>query len=431
MRQRVRATTSVVLAVTLLLIATGCGMTRLGRELKTIKRGGTVEGRVEGSWDRDQFAVVGLYRASPTGYKLARYKLHYLPGSYVFQALEPGKYLIVAFRDVNGDLAYQPGEPVADSSHRVMVPPGRRVEGRDLRFGAATGRELGVSFDLSDPASQAAMDFERISRGEVTTIDDERFTAKNGTLGLWEPLKFLDEVGGGFFLLEPYDPAKVPVLFVHGIGGNPSDFAYLVEHLDHERFQPWVVFYPSAVQLDTASEFVIEVIKDLYSEHRFERLFVVAHSMGGLVSRSFINKVVERDPEDQVIRLFVTISTPWRGHDAARMGVRFATAVVPAWVDMVPGSPFQEALLEQPLPSEIPYYLLFSYGGGNSAFAEGPDDGTVSVSSELHLPLQRDAVKVMGFNESHSSILETPEVSEYLNEILSNTLADNAKGPME
>ena len=40
------------------------------------------------------------------------------------------------------------------------------------------------------------------------------------------------------------------------------------------------------------------------------------------------------------------------------------------------------------------------------------------VSSELSMPIQRQAAHVMGFNESHVSILSSPEVAEQLNAIL-------------
>jgi hypothetical protein len=61
--------------------------------------------------------------------------------------------------------------------------------------------------------------------------------------------------------------------------------------------------------------------------------------------------------------------------------------------------------------------LLFSYRGDWN-FSKEANDGTVAVASELSLPIQRQAVHVMGFNESHTSILENADVAALLNATL-------------
>jgi len=55
---------------------------------------------------------------------------------------------------------------------------------------------------------------------------------------------------------------------------------------------------------------------------------------------------------------------------------------------------------------------------GGSDFGKEANDGTVAVASELSMPIQRQAVHVMGFNESHTSILEINEVAALLNATL-------------
>jgi hypothetical protein len=104
--------------------------------------------------------------------------------------------------------------------------------------------------------------------------------------------------------------------------------------------------------------------------------------------------------------------------------VKHAPVVAPSWEDMSPGSPFLRQLPQTALPEECEYSLLFSYGG-ISIMREEANDGTVAVSSELSMPIQLQADHVMGFNESHTSILQSPEVAEKLNAIL--TRAASAK----
>ena len=53
-------------------------------------------------------------------------------------------------------------------------------------------------------------------------------------------------------------------------------------------------------------------MEQLYVRHRHRRLAVVAHSMGGLIARAFINRVVAAgDGRAVALRLFVSVSTPW------------------------------------------------------------------------------------------------------------------------
>jgi hypothetical protein len=84
---------------------------------------------------------------------------------------------------------------------------------------------------------------------------------------------------------------------------------------------------------------------------------------------------------------------------------------------MAPGSAFLAALPQTPLPPECEFSLLFGYRG-RSGIGREANDGTVTVSSELPLSIQRQATRVIGFDENHTSILHSPEVAAELNTIL-------------
>ena len=45
-------------------------------------------------------------------------------------------------------------------------------------------------------------------------------------------------------------------------------------------------------------------------------------------------------------------------------------------------------------------------------------DGTVTVPSQLRLAAQHAAVRVEGYNETHVSVLESPALSQRVNELL-------------
>ncbi len=60
---------------------------------------------------------------------------------------------------------------------------------------------------------------------------------------------------------------------------------------------------------------------------------------------------------------------------------------------------------------------------GGRTFSGKANDGIVAVASELSMPIQRQALHVMGFDESHTSIRKSQEVAAQLNAILARVSA--------
>src|SRR5260221_850492 len=129
---------------------------------------------------------------------------------------------------------------------------------------------------------------------------------------MWKFYDFLLETKPGIYFLEPYDPKKIPVLFVHGIGGTPRDFRSLIAALDHDHFQPWVFYYPSGARLDAISALLVQLFVRAPHETNVTRAPVAAPRIGGLVAREFVLQDHERNATD-VVRTFVTISSPLGG----------------------------------------------------------------------------------------------------------------------
>jgi pimeloyl-ACP methyl ester carboxylesterase len=161
-------------------------------------------------------------------------------------------------------------------------------------------------------------------------------------------------------------------------------------------------------------------VQEIQTQCRFHRLVVVAHSMGGLVARAFIQRAAAGAvPVIAGIDTFVSISTPWGGHPAAGRGVEHAPAVVPAWRDLVPGSAFLETTMGTPLPHDVRYYLFFGFGGGSgSRFVPGANDGVVTVAAELDPRAQIAARRMFGYDETHTGILNSAAVAAQLNAVL-------------
>jgi pimeloyl-ACP methyl ester carboxylesterase len=256
--------------------------------------------------------------------------------------------------------------------------------------------------------------------GEVTTLSDPRFRAKNVRAGMWAPYDFILNVGPGVYFLEKYDPSRIPVLFVHGINGSPDNFRYLIERLDRRRFQAWVYYYPSGARLGLIADHMTQTVLQVQRHYGVTTLVVIAHSMGGLVARGFL---LRHEPDRLHIPLFISLSTPWSGHSAAQMGLKLSPAVVRSWHDMAPASDYLQSLFytqaaaRRSLPERTQHQLLFSFKKGNGSLGQSSDQ-VVTVASELRAEAQDEAAGVYGFDDTHAGILESPQVSLRVNRLL-------------
>jgi pimeloyl-ACP methyl ester carboxylesterase len=251
--------------------------------------------------------------------------------------------------------------------------------------------------------------------GEIASLDDARFSQKAAELGFWRPLDAVATTHPGVYFLGPFDANRVPVLFVHGMNGSPANFSYLVQHVDRTRFQPWVYSYPSGAQLEAVADHLDHTIRQLQARQHFGPMAIVAHSMGGLIARGFILRHAKNAPAD-AIPLLVTISTPWEGHAAAER----VPPAVNIWRDIVPGSVYLTSLFSTQLPATTRYYLLFTFNRKTVSF--GPSsDRTVSVASQLSAHAQEEAVRVVGFDDTHDGVLRNPDVAALLNQVLAAT----------
>lgn len=336
-------------------------------------------------------------------------------GAFVFSVKSPLHQHVMAFADRNRNGRHDAGEPVWIHTGRDGRPAPVEFGGPDRRarvrghLGAGTMppelKEALAAFLAGRTVDEAITRHGvRLSLGEVAELDDPRFAATRGEDGLWTPATLAVTSGFGIYFLERYDPARTPVLFVHGAAGSPQDWRVAMEKIDRRRYQPWFVFYPSGIRLENSAQVLNEGVKLLHERYGFARLHVVAHSMGGLVSRRFIQKNVLEDGH-RYISTFITFSSPWGGHEAAAAGVKRAPSVVPSWRDMEPGSDFLDHLFDRRLAGKVNHHLFYGHHAKRSLILPAENDGTVSVPSQLRPEAKADAASVQGYDEDHVSIL--------------------------
>jgi hypothetical protein len=140
---------------------------------------------------------------------------------------------------------------------------------------------------------------------------------------------------------------------------------------------------------------------------------MVAHSMGGLVARSFL---VDYGVQFPYVQLLVSLATPWGGDHMAELGVKQSPAVIPSWIDMQPEGNFVKSLYRKKLPEAVSFYMFTGHRGSRNPLRSN-NDGTIALASIMDYRSQSEAKMNYVFDEDHASIIYSKEVVDRLNTI--------------
>ena len=105
--------------------------------------------------------------------------------------------------------------------------------------------------------------------------------------------------------LQQFDPAKTPVIFVHGLQETGASWAPMIDSLRddpgiREHYQFWFFSYPSGYPYPYAAALLrqdLDGIKRAFPDHK--RVVLIGHSMGGMICRLMIT-----DAGDKIWRDF-------------------------------------------------------------------------------------------------------------------------------
>ncbi len=395
------------------LFANACSISKIQNQINVAESLGIITGKVKVETAQSARVVVAILQQNENTLTVINRLTASADGGYKFHVL-PGDYLIGAFADQNNDGVYTTGEYASfyGEPRTIRVKPAQTVTVDTFTIG---NKPLVLPDNI-----KINVDFKPIIKniGRIVHMDDPLFNDDNYSMGLWKPVDFLNQVGGGMFLLEEYNKDKIPVLFIHGISGGPHNWDAVIKDLDQEKFQPWVMYYPSGVRLDIISDYMLKAVTDLQRKYAFKQLYLVAHSMGGLVMRSFVKKYREKQPElSKSLKLAMTINSPMKGMASAEWGLSIGFLIIPSWRDVASNSDFITGIHAWSWPKNIPYYLIFSYKTGKS------EDGVATLQSQIPQNLQREATKLYGFNADHSGVLSDAEFLARFKGILADSLS--------
>ncbi len=101
----------------------------------------------------------------------------------------------------------------------------------------------------------------------------------------------------GLYMVQPYEPGKIPVVLVHGLWSSPMTWMEMFNDLRstpeiRDNYQFWFYLYPtgqpfwlSAAQLRRDLAELRQVLDPHHQEPSLDQMLLVGHSMGGLISK--------------------------------------------------------------------------------------------------------------------------------------------------
>ncbi len=131
------------------------------------------------------------------------------------------------------------------------------------------------------------------------------------------------------------------VIFVHGLGGNRAQFFPLQGFLRWRGYDRQYAYnYRSNESIEAKG---LELKRHLDERIKGGRITLIAHSMGGLVSRVYLQML----GGDRRVDTFITLGTPHQGsHAAAWMPTRLVS-------QLKPEGPFLSHLNSLPMPDNV------------------------------------------------------------------------------
>ena len=141
-----------------------------------------------------------------------------------------------------------------------------------------SGRSMPAAADFTAPIAVALSREHPDEMGVPAMLDPERFAGKTRLIQV-----------------QPYDPNKIPVLFVHGLKSTPVTWTPMISALwadpmMRRNYQVWVFNYPSGYPIPYSALLLrrqLDALDNAFPYHR--PIILVGHSMGGILCHLMIS----------------------------------------------------------------------------------------------------------------------------------------------
>jgi hypothetical protein len=111
-------------------------------------------------------------------------------------------------------------------------------------------------------------------------------------------MDFGPEIQPGLYMFRPYEPGKIPLVFVHGLAETPLAFLQAINDFQNDpalaaRYQLWVFVYPTGRTIVRSAQRLRDALdrgEAAYgADPAFHRMVIVGHSMGGVLAHMVVS----------------------------------------------------------------------------------------------------------------------------------------------
>lgn len=224
---------------------------------------------------------------------------------------------LLPFRNVTATIAFSGSSGTRNASLHLNDATARHATA------TLNGRNVALAADYS---TAAALYYD--------TINPEYYFLS----ALFAPEDFEHRIG--LYTFEPVRTDKIPVVLVHGLNDTHESWKTVVnglrdDPLIRENYQFWIFFYPNGIPLGQSApllrRYLEQAVRDAGHPPLFNRMVLVGHSMGGIVSRLQVTKARSSSllatpnldlhkPAPFVSRVILA-AVPHRGADVAMLDI--------------------------------------------------------------------------------------------------------------
>ncbi len=157
---------------------------------------------------------------------------------------------------------------------------------------AHPGGQLGATLTLYDSAKRDAARVAGAMRplaADLTAPLGFYPLAPNlGIFGLLRPQTYLEKEG--LFLLQPYDPKKIPLVMIHGLMSQPQMWLPVMAAIEKDpalrgKYQFWVFAYPTGNPIGYCALSLRKALASMYKVYpKSPDMVIVNHSLGGVIT---------------------------------------------------------------------------------------------------------------------------------------------------
>ena len=150
---------------------------------------------------------------------------------------------------------------------------------------AIGGRSVVLASDRTTPLAM------QVARGHLAALE---------WAGLFDSSFEQPGTEAGLYMLRPYEPRKIPVVFVHGLFSSPRAWIQTINELQNNpsiaaRYQFWMFIYPTGQPIPGSASWLRQALVEARDtldpacgDIAFDRMVLVGHSMGGLLSKMMV-----------------------------------------------------------------------------------------------------------------------------------------------